>query len=588
MPNFTLQQALERAWSAYQSGQRADAESLCRQILRYHDSNAGAQQLLGLILCQAGQFADGLASLQKAIELEPANADFRNNIATVLSRAGQLDAAEVHLWEAVRLNPNFAEAFYNIANIYRDGGQYSQAMDYYRRAISLKPDFPQAQNNLANALKDCGQVTEALKIYRDLLALHPDPRIGNNYVYAMHFEPDVEPHRLLIAHRQWNDDYAAAITSVAAPHAVNSSSGRKLRIGYVSPDFRNHPVGRFMRPLLRQHDAQRFEIHCYSDVLEPDSMTARLRSASHVWRETAQLDHDQLSRQIRADRVDILVDLTMHMEGNRLLTFARRPAPVQATYLAYCSTTGLTAMDYRISDPHLDPPGVDESLYAEKTIRLKHCYWCYEPPMEAPQITPRKVADGIVFGCLNNFGKVNAGVIAAWSEILLNVDNSRLILYAPDGDHRHRAAEQFATQRIDPSRISFVGVQMMEQYMDRHQQIDIALDPFPYPGGTTSCDALWMGTPIVTLTGQTAVSRSGASILKTIGLDELVTDSRANYIATAVALAGQTEKLTDLRSSLRQRMQASTLMNTPLFARDMEAALTEMWENQHKTSAKQG
>ena len=588
MPNLTLEQALEMAWSAYQAGQLAEAESLARQILRYQQTNVSAWQLVGLSRCQTGDLAEGFASLQRAVQLEPGNADIRNNFATALSRAGQLEPALVQLHEAIKLRPTFAEAYYNIANIDRDCGEYSQAMDGYRKAIQLKPDFPAAQNNLANALKDCGQVTEALEIYRDLLALHPDPRIGSNYVYSMHFEPDAGPRRLLIAHQQWNDDYAAALTASAAPHdAALFESDRKLRIGYVSPDFRNHPVGRFILPLLMNHDASRFEVSCYSDVMEPDSMTARLRAAVKNWHDTGHLNHEQLSEKIRGDQIDILVDLTMHMDGSRLLAFARKPAPIQVTYLAYCSTTGMSAMDYRISDWHLDPPGVDESLYTERTVRLEHCYWCYVPPIETPALTPRMLGS-TVFGCLNNFGKVNAGVISTWSEILLKVEDSRLLLFAPSGDHRERAAGQFAAHGVDPARIAFVGAQPITEYMNVYQQIDIALDPFPYPGGTTSCDALWMGTPVVTLTGQTAVSRSGASILKTIGLNELVTESREGYVAKAISLARHPEKLAELRSVIRAKMQASTLMNAGLFAQNMEAAFTEMSRNQRKSSTKQG
>jgi predicted O-linked N-acetylglucosamine transferase (SPINDLY family) len=287
---------------------------------------------------------------------------------------------------------------------------------------------------------------------------------------------------------------------------------------------------------------------------------------------------DQLPRLVRDDGIDILVDLTMHMKGSRLLAFARKPAPVQVTYLAYCSTTGLRTMDYRLTDPFLDPPGGDESIYSEKSTWLRS-YWCYEPAADAPSVVPPPSArtGAITFGCLNNFGKLTPGTLDMWSELLSGVPGSRLLLFAPEGSHRERARQRLADGNVDPRRLEFVPLMHLNQYLSQYNQIDIALDPFPYPGGTTTCDALWMGVPVVSLAGATAVSRAGLSILSQIGFAELVARAPDEYLAIATRLAGDAPRLAELRLTLRERMRGSPLMDAPGFARDVERAFLEMW-----------
>jgi predicted O-linked N-acetylglucosamine transferase (SPINDLY family) len=340
-----------------------------------------------------------------------------------------------------------------------------------------------------------------------------------------------------------------------------------------------HPVALFINPLLGLHDYSRFEVFCYSDVPAEDVYTARLRSYVSAWRDTLKLSDQQLADTVRADQIDILVDLNMHMSGSRLLAFARKPAPVQVTYLAYCGTTGLETMDYRLSDPYLDPPGTDESVYSEKTIRLPHSYWCYVTASDAPPVGPLPAQNRgyVTFGCLNNYCKVTPPTFDAWFEILRRVPGSRLLLHADAGSHRDRARGRAQSAGIDPARLEFTGFMPLPDYLQTYNRIDIALDPFPYTGGTTSCDALWMGAPLVTLAGKTAVSRGGASILSNIGLPDLVTTAADQYIRLATELAGDRQRLADLRSTLRQRMRQSPLCNAPQFARDVEAAYREMW-----------
>jgi predicted O-linked N-acetylglucosamine transferase (SPINDLY family) len=353
-----------------------------------------------------------------------------------------------------------------------------------------------------------------------------------------------------------------------------------LRIGYVSPDFRRHPVGRFILPLVSNHSRQQFEVFCYSDIAAArvDHITEKLKSCASCWRDTKGLSDAELAELIRRDRIDLLIDLTMHMADNRLRVFAMKPAPVQVTYLAYVGTTGLDTIDYRITDPYLDPRGASsaEPIYSEQSIHLPNSYWCYTPPEEAPAVVDRG-DQSITLGCLNLFWKASPSALAAWCRVLHAAPGSRMILHAPEGAPRQRVIELLQTNGIDPQRMQFVGIQPFEEYLKTYQQIDIALDPFPYNGGTTSCDALWMGVPVVSCIGILAVGRAGLSILSNIGLPKLVAGSVDEYVRIAVELANDRPRLSELRAGLRERMLRSPLMDALAFARDMEQAYRTMW-----------
>ena len=392
----------------------------------------------------------------------------------------------------------------------------------------------------------------------------------------MHFHPAVGPEAILREHQKWNNLHAAPLLpesptansvrsrrsgvgvetepGTAASGVLPELNGsqcnddqkhrslgsRRLRIGYVSPDFREHVIARFLFPLLSHHDRKCFEIFCYADVAQPDGMTAKIRTHSDQWRQTLGMPDEDLADLIRRDEIDILIDLTMHMAGSRLLMFARKPAPVQVTYLAYCSTTGLAAMDYRLTDPYLDPPGTPlRACYSEKTIYLPSTYWCYEPPPGTPSVAlpPAESNEFVTFGCLNNFAKVSSATMTAWAQILLLTPSSRLWVHSGLGSHRERFLQSMSALGVNNARIRFVGFLEMNEYFNAYQQIDIALDPFPYNGGTTTCDALWMGVPVISRRGSTAVSRAGLSILSNLGSPEWVASDESEYVAKAIKMA---------------------------------------------------
>jgi predicted O-linked N-acetylglucosamine transferase (SPINDLY family) len=352
-----------------------------------------------------------------------------------------------------------------------------------------------------------------------------------------------------------------------------------LKIGYVSPNFGHHVVGQNFFPLLSKHDRREFTVHCYSTVLRPDPFTEVLREQADNWRNVAGMSDEALAEIIRRDGIDVLVDLSSHMAENRLLVFARKPAPVQVTYLGYCASTGLSAMDYRLSDPYLDPAEADLSLYSEQTVRLPETYWCYTSagPTPEPSPPPSQSAGFITFGCLNNFAKVSPGALDLWAEILAGLPGSQMIVHSYAGSHLAAVRDRFAAAGVSADRLEFLPKLPWSQYVQTYSRIDIALDPFPYGGGITTCDALWMGVPVVTLAGQTAVGRGGKSILSNLGLVELTTRRPRQYVQTALTLAKSPQRLAELRGDLRRRMLTSPLMNAAKFARSVEVAYRWMW-----------
>jgi len=562
-----------------QLGRLDDAMNAYRRALSTEPRFPDAARNLGNALRQAKRPAEAIAPLQQALSLRPDWIAAAFDLGNAFYEAQDAASAHAAYDRVLALQPTHFQAAFNKGNLFRDMQRSDDAKAAYHAALRIQPDSVEALTNLASVLKETGELNEAISHLQKAVALRPDPLSEGNLAFTMHFHPGFDARSIAATLATWNLRHAAPLLPASRFHTNARTPGRKLRIGYVSPDFREHPVGRFMLPLLSHHDRSRFEIACYTDVRFTDALTERLKSFTSLWRDTRELTDAAVADLIRADRIDVLVDLTMHMRGSRLLAFARKPAPVQFTYLAYCSTTGMPAIDYRISDPHLDPPDVDESIYAEKTVRLPHTYWCYPPPDVSPDVNPLPAASNgyITFGCLNAFSKVTEPTLDAWAELLCRVPDSRLILYADEGSHRQRASDALARKQIGATRLTFVGLLPLDRYLEQYHAIDIALDPFPYPGGTTTCDALWMGVPVVSLAGGSAYRRAGASLLTNVGLPELIAASVDQYLDIASALASNHPRLTELRASLRSRLQQSPIMNAPQFAHDVEAIYSTAW-----------
>ena len=564
-------------------GQLDEAIASYRQAIRLKPDYTEAHNNLGIALGAKGELDEAIASCRYAIRLKPDLAEAHNNLGNALKDMGQFDEAIASYRQAIQIKPDYAEAHSNLGIVLMYKGQLDEAIAAYRQAIWLKPDYTEAHNNLAGALKDMGQLDEAIACFRQAIRLKPGyASAHSNLLYALHFHPGYDARMIYEEHRRWSDQFAEPLKKFIEPHGNSRDPDRPLRIGYVSPDFRDHPVGRFMVSLLAAHDPDRFEIFCYSDVRRADRFTGLLRGHARQWRNTVGLTDQRMAQLVREDQIDVLVDLTMHMARNRLLLFARKPAPVQVTYLAYCSTTGLETMDYRLSDPHLDPPGMNDEYYSEETIRLPETYWCYPMHEQSPQVGPPPALGSggeVTFGCLNNFCKASPEALDLWIQLLRGLPKSRLILQAGEGSHRQRVRDLLERQGMDAGRVKFVGWVPLPEYFKRYEQIDVGLDPFPCNGGTTTCDALWMGVPVVTLAGRTAVGRGGVSVLRNVGMPELIAETPQQYVQIATDLAGDLPRLGELRRTLRARMQASPLMDAERFARNIEAAYRQMWRN---------
>lgn len=547
MPATSLEELMQRGLHCQRQGRFAEAKDLYAQILREKPDHGDALHMLGMIAGMSGLSAISLDLLERA----------------------------------AAVTPNSSEVHNNLGNVLRDLGRIDDALAAYSRAIELRPDYAGAHRNLGNVLNDQGRPEEAVKSFRRAVGLEPNSaEIHSSLLYSLHFNPEYDSKALLAEHRQWNRKFAKPLAQHIRPFGNDRNPDRKLKVAYLSPDFQNHPVGRLLRPLFANHDHQRFEIWAYSDVIAPDETTKALRGMVDRWHGIMGMPHEALADKINRDRIDILVDLTQHSGNNRMPLFARKPAPVQVAWLGYPCTTGLDAMDYRLTDPHLDPPGRGDEFYSEKSYRLPHCYWCYEPsdgtqPLNAP---PAQANGFVTFGSMNRFAKVTMPTLQLWRKILQAVPNSRMIIHSKIGDHLNRVKRFFAEGGIDAGRVEFVERKGVQEYMRQYHRLDICLDPIPHGGGTTTCDALYMGVAVVTLSGKTAVGRGGASILNNVGLQEFVAETPEKYVAIAAELAGDVERLASLRQQLRGRLQASPLMNGRQFASDMEAAFRFMWK----------
>jgi protein O-GlcNAc transferase len=498
-------------------------------------------------------------------------------------QSGDVHQAAAIYQQILIRQPEHAGALLYMGVIAQQAGQSDIALNLIRQAIALQPQYPEAHNNLGSLHRDMGQLDEAIAAFSQAINLKPDyPVAHSNLIFTMHFHPGCDASSIGRELARWNQQHAEPLRRLIQPHLNDRDPDRRLRIGYVSPDFKEHPVGRFLLPLLANHDKSQVEVFAYAQVFRSDATTERFRSHVDGWRSVVGLSDDQAADLIRQDRIDILVDLAMHTANNRLLIFARKPAPIQVSYLGYPDTAGLTSIDYRLSDVHADPPATADS-FPERVVRLPRTFLCYQPADDAPAVgpVPARAAGRITFGSFNAPAKVNAPLAAIWSQVLNQVPNSRLILKSPglqSAGAREHMLRYFPANLIEAGRVELVGwTPAQAEHLRCYDRIDIALDTFPYHGTATTCEALWMGVPIITLAGAVHMSRVGVSILRNIGLAELIADSPAQYVQIARQLASDARRLDELRSTLRQRMRESPLMDGPGLARDVESAYRRMW-----------
>ncbi len=569
---------------AQQVGQHDAALDLIRRAIALNGTNASYFCNFGAVLRDMGFLGEAVAACEHAIRMQPDFAAAYSNLGLALKGQGKLDEAITASREAIRISPSLAEAHYNLGNALREIGKVDEAADACHHAIRIDPLSAKAHCNLGAALCDRGSFEEAIAAYREALRLQPDlVEAFSGLLGCMNYPDGVSPAGLFEAHCGWDQRYARPLPQRDS-WGKDRVLRRRLKVGYVSPDFRQHSVAYFLEPLLRNHDRIEFEVFCYADVSLPDAMTERLKQSADHWAVTVGRSNEALTEQIRRDGIDILVDLAGHTAKNRLPVFAYKPAPVQVTWLGYPNTTGLKAIDYRLVDAVTDPEGTADAFARETLVRLPEGFLCYRGRDEAPLPGPAPwLATGaITFGSFNNPSKLSAATLDGWAQLLTRVPTARLLLKGkPFADAATRALclDRFADRGVAAERLELVAWLPDQNHLALYDRVDIALDPFPYNGTTTTCEALWMGVPVVTLRGDRHAGRVGASLLTQIGLTDLIANSVETYVETAAALSGDPARLSDLRRSLRPRMAASPLCDAPAFARKIEAAYRTMWQH---------
>lgn len=566
-------------------GRRDEAIASYREALLINPDSADVLSNLGVVLHEAGQFQDAVASLRRALELTPDAAIVHYNLGNALQDMGQVHDAVSHYRRALEIDPNLSDGHANLGSALYRLGQLHDAIASYRQALRLDPDHLSTNNNLGVAQKDLGQLDVAAASFRRALEINPDYAIAQGNLLFLHNFLADQPADMLLAEAR---RYGEVVRRQARPYtswANIADPTRTLRVGLVSGDLVSHPVGYFAEGPLAALASQAFgrvDLYAYPTNFFSDAVTERIKVSCRGWSSALGLSDEQFAQRIREDRIDILIDLSGHTANNRLPVFAWRPAPVQASWLGYFATTGVGAIDYLIADPWTLPAS-EEVNFTETIWRLPETRLCFTPPDEDVEVgLLSALANGFVtFGCFNHPTKMNDDVVALWARVLTAVPHSRLFLKAKllqEASVRQRIIERFAAHGIDEGRLILEHAAPRAEYLAAYRRVDIALDPFPYPGGTTTVEALWMGVPVLTLAGERFLSRQGVGLLMNAGLPEWVAVNPDDYVGRAVSHANDLRRLASLRQGLRDRVLTSPLFDAPRFANHLEVGLRRMWQ----------
>ncbi|MBN1130578.1 MAG: tetratricopeptide repeat protein [Chitinispirillaceae bacterium] len=617
MQNESINELFLKAQMFKADGDRQKALSILREIVRREPENAGAYSNIGMLLHEIGDVNGALEAFRQSIAINPGLAEVHCNCGTayfslgnlaeaensfnkavelkpgltaamlglgmVQQAAGDLEAAKKTFVDVLRRNPNDPSGHFFLGVIMRQWDRLDMAARCFRNALNFKPDFSPAYSGLGETLQASGLIDESEKCFRRAIELDPSNNIAySNLFLSMNYNPCCTQEQILAESRKWGDELVKKTEKREGLPLFHNSRDpdRKLRIGYLSPDFCRHPVASFLEPLLKNHDPSLFQIFCYSYGRIQDQHTTRFMSYADQWRDIRKTGDDEARRLIYDDRIDILVDCAGHMADNRLTLLARPCAPIQVSWIGYPNTTGLTTVDYRFGDEITDPVAGKE-WYVEKLVRLPECFCCYGPPENAPEVSdlPGEWNGYVTFGSLHTLARLNSAVIALWSEVMTRLPSSRLIIFRTvvNDEIVERLREQFKRHSVDPERIEFVREVPAEGHLSLYHRIDIALDTFPWSGHTTACEALWMGVPVITLSGSRHASRMVASVLTRLGIDDFIAESETDFLTIAKRTAQELASLAMLRKGLRELMQTSRLCDAVSFTRNVEHEYRKMW-----------
>jgi predicted O-linked N-acetylglucosamine transferase (SPINDLY family) len=531
--------------------------------------------LLAEALARCGRLDESVGACREAVARFPDYARAHNLLGVQLGATGATEEAAGAFERAVALDPNYAEAHNGLGVALDALGRTDDALCSYGEAVRLNPDHARAWANLGTGLAQEGRTADATGALRRALALAPAPDVHGTLLATLVYGAELTPEQLRDEHVAWADAHANALAPVEPPRKRPAGAPGRVRVGYVFGGFRSRAAAGFLEALLTHHDRARFHVTAYASAAPAGADLDRLRKLADSWKPVARLIDEDLARAIRADEIDVLVDLHGHTPANRLLAFARKPAPVQIALFGYPATTGLRALDFRVTDTTADPPGLTEAHYVEKLLRLPDLGWVYAPPADAPVPNALPAARGraFTFGCLNHPGKLSDPCVAAWAAILKAVPKSRLVLLAGRSvAGADQLAARFTAHGVASDRLELVYRLPAGDYFAAYQPIDLALDPFPYNGGATTCDALWMGVPVLTVAGREARARQGVSVLNALGLPEFVADTPEQLVTLAATWADQRDSLADLRGTIREIVGASAVTSAPAFVKHLEAA----------------
>ena len=569
----SLQQLMAQATQYHRAGELDAAKALYREILGRQPGNADALHLFGLVCHQQGDHRKAVHYISLAVEQVPAQPVLRNNLGDAMHKAGDLAGAINQLREAVALRPDYAGAHMNLGSVLAESGDHDDAMVHSLEAARLDPQRAEAWLNLGLLQLDHVMLADSVTSLRKALALRPNyPAAANGLLYVLNLMPGADPAEVAEEHRR----IASGLFADIRRATTWPKPSERIRIGYVSGDFCAHAVNYFFEPLLEHQDRARFETFCYSDVTQADTVTDRLRGLSQNWRDVAGLPDKAVAEQIRADAIDILVDLAGHTKHGRLGVFAAKPAQCQISYIGYPNTTGLEAMDYRVVDRYTAPDSETPSG-TESLLRLADDFACFRPPAHAPAVGVAPVSSNgfMTFASLHKLEKLNSSVIETWAQILAQSPGSRLLLARDQLDtwQQTRLKGVFAEFGIGTEQLEMIHLSDPTQsFFEIFSRMDILLDVFPWSGHTISCCALWMGVPVVTLRGNTHAGRMVASVLNGLGLKDLIAEDRESYVNIAKALCRDQSRIETLREGLRRRMQNSPIRDEAGFTKVFESA----------------
>ncbi|MEO5376817.1 MAG: tetratricopeptide repeat protein [Magnetococcus sp. DMHC-6] len=558
-----------------------EAMSCYRQAVLLKPDYVEAQNNLGNVLKELRRFDEAAMSYQCALDVKPDHTEALNNLVALYKSQSRLDAAAAVCRRALAVSADHVDAMNNLGTVLVEQGCLGGAEALYRQALVIKPDFIDVLNNLAAVLGDLGRLDEAEESYRRVLALQPDfTKSLSNLLFTQNYRGDQNMGAALEDAKR----FGALVAAKATPffHKAHPEDGcRRLRVGLVSGDFFKHPVGYFLEGVVTAIDPQAVELYAFANHTEEDDLTQRLKAVIPHWRIVKDFSDEKLAHLIRSEGVDILVDLAGHSARNRLSMFAWKPAPVQVAWLGYFATTGVGGIDYILGDA-INLPPEDVGHFTETPWHLPDCYLCFTPPDIAISVAPLPALSTgyVTFGCFNNTTKMTPAVVTCWTEILNRIPNSRLFLKSKnlaDPVMRQTVLDRFSQAGLDVERLILEGPDRRENYLASYHRVDISLDPFPFPGGTTSVEGLWMGVPVLTKRGHRFISHQGETILSHGGLSDWIARDGDDYVAKAVAFANDLPKLAALRARLRAQVLRSPLFDAKKFAQNLVAAWQGMW-----------